>query len=56
MNEKQWVRCPCCGGKTRLMIAETTVLKELPLFCPKCKQETVIDVKHFHVTLSKHSS
>ncbi len=55
MSEKQWVRCPCCGGKTRLMITEHTVLKNLPLFCPKCKQETVIDVRQCRVTRSERS-
>lgn len=40
-----WVLCPCCGGKTRLKIAPSTEIKGLPLYCPKCKQTTFVDIK-----------
>ena len=45
MSEEQWLLCPVCGNKTRLKIWEDTELKNFPLFCPKCKQETLINVK-----------
>ncbi|MGJ0769427.1 cysteine-rich KTR domain-containing protein [Lacticaseibacillus paracasei] len=32
--------CPICGRKTRLKVRKDTVLKNFPLYCPKCKQET----------------
>ncbi|MEY8335510.1 cysteine-rich KTR domain-containing protein [Lachnospiraceae bacterium 47-T17] len=35
-----WLLCPACGNKTRLKIREDTELKNFPLYCPKCKQET----------------
>lgn len=43
--KSDWVRCPVCGGKTRNRIREDTELKNFPLFCPKCKKESVITVK-----------
>lgn len=43
----EWVKCPICGNKTRIKIGQDTVMKSFPLFCPKCKQETLIDVERF---------
>lgn len=33
----EWLRCPRCGGKTRIQIRAHTVLEDFTLFCPKCK-------------------
>ena len=46
-EKKQWVLCPLCGAKTRLQFFRETELKAFPLFCPKCKQESVINAKNF---------
>ena len=43
------IRCPICGSKTRLQIRKDTELKNFPLFCPKCKQETLINVKELNI-------
>ena len=51
--EMQWIRCPVCGNKTRNQIREDTELKNYPLFCPKCKQETLIKAKKLQVTVIK---
>ena len=45
----EWIRCPICGSKTRLQIRKDTELKNFPLFCPKCKQETLINVKELNI-------
>lgn len=45
--------CPVCGNKTRLQIREDTELKNFPLYCPKCKQETLIEVKDLQLTVIK---
>ena len=45
MGETQWIMCPVCGSKTRLRIRYDTVLERFPLYCPKCKQETLISVR-----------
>lgn len=52
-QEIKWVRCPVCGNKTRLQIREDTELKNFPLYCPKCKQESLIDAKDLQVTVIK---
>ncbi|MCQ4923456.1 cysteine-rich KTR domain-containing protein [Tissierella carlieri] len=45
--------CPVCGNKTSLKIREDTELKHFPLFCPKCKQETLISIKQFNMSVIK---
>lgn len=40
----EWVYCPICKNKTRTKIRKDTELINFPLFCPKCKQESVINV------------
>lgn len=47
----EWLLCPICGNKTRLQIRQDTELKNFPLYCPKCKQETLIEAKKFQVTV-----
>ena len=49
----EWILCPVCGNKTRLQIREDTELKNFPLFCPKCKQESLIEAKDLQVTVVK---
>ena len=51
MKKVKWIFCPVCGGKNRTMIREDTELKKYPLFCPKCKQETLIEAKNLHITV-----
>jgi len=55
MTEKNlgWIRCFICGNKTKLRIWEDTELKNFPLYCPKCKQESLIGVKGLQVTAVK---
>lgn len=43
-EDSLWVRCPECHAKTRVKVYSETVLIKFPLFCPKCKHETLIDV------------
>ncbi|NBI61123.1 conjugal transfer protein [Lachnospiraceae bacterium] len=49
----KWLLCPLCGNKTRNKIREDTILKNYPLYCPKCKQEVLIEVKDLQVTIIK---
>lgn len=51
MKQTEWVLCPVCGSKTRNKIREDTVLINYPLYCPKCRQETLIEVKKLQVTV-----
>ena len=50
-NNSNWILCPICQNKTRLKIREDTELINFPLFCPKCKQEHIINVKQFNVSI-----
>jgi len=45
VSKYDWILCPVCHNKTRVKIGMNTVLENFPLFCPKCKQETMIRVK-----------
>ena len=49
----EWILCPIYGNKTRDRIREDTVLRNYPLFCPKCKKETIIDAKNLKITVIK---
>ncbi|EIN1413731.1 cysteine-rich KTR domain-containing protein, partial [Listeria monocytogenes] len=40
-----------CGNKTRLKMREDTELKNFPLFCPKCRQEILIEITKFRITV-----
>ena len=46
-GERHWILCPRCGAKTRLQVFRETELKDFPLFCPKCRHESVISVRNF---------
>ena len=50
-RETEWIRCPVCGSKTRDKIRADTEMKNFPVFCPKCKEETLIDVRQFQITV-----
>ena len=52
-KSENWILCPVCGNKTRLQIRIDTELKNFPLYCPKCRQESLIDVKDLQVTVIK---
>ncbi|OUO74653.1 conjugal transfer protein [Blautia sp. An249] len=49
----EWILCPKCGNKTRNRLRSDTVLKNFPLYCPKCKQESLIEAKNLHITVIK---
>ena len=51
MRKTEWIHCPICGNKTRIQVREDTVLIHFPLFCPKCKQTNLIDVKNQKVVI-----
>lgn len=51
MNTNDWIKCPVCNNKTRVQMRPDTELKNFPLFCPKCKQESLIEAKNLQVTV-----
>ncbi|WP_143255241.1 cysteine-rich KTR domain-containing protein [Anaeromassilibacillus sp. Marseille-P3371] len=44
------------SNQTRLKIREDTELKNCPLFCPKCKQETLLQVRNYKCQLSENQT
>ena len=51
MDKTDWVICPICKNKTRVKIREDTELINFPLFCPKCKQESLVNVKQLNMSV-----
>lgn len=51
MDKTEWISCPVCGNKTRDKIRADTELRNFPLFCPKCKKETLVNVKQLHISV-----
>lgn len=53
MKEATWISCPVCHGKTRLKVRKDTIITHLPLYCPKCKQENLVNIQDSKITLIK---
>lgn len=53
MSDVTWLLCPVCGNKTRLKIRRDTVLKNFPLYCPKCRQEILIELNELQARIMK---
>ena len=51
MERMIWLICPVCGNKTRLKVRQDTELINFPLYCPKCKQETLVNVKNTQLSV-----
>lgn len=51
MEQAEWIYCPVCKNKTRDRLRMDTILINYPLYCPKCKQECLIDVKDLQITV-----
>ena len=51
MKQEKWLLCPVCGNKTRLKLREDTILENFPLYCPKCRQETLINVQQMNMSV-----
>ena len=52
-EQEEWILCPVCGSKTCNKVREDTILINDSLYCPKCRQETLIEAKNIHVTVIK---
>lgn len=47
----EWLLCPVCNSKTRIKLRPDTEFKRFPLFCPKCRRETLINVEKQNVSV-----
>ena len=52
-KKEEWLLCPVCGSKTKTKIRPDTTLTNFPLFCPKCKHETVVNVQQLNMSVIK---
>lgn len=50
-DDSRFILCPHCKAKTRVKIAQDTVLKNFPLYCPKGRKESVINAENYIITL-----
>ncbi len=48
-NDGVFVLCPRCGAKTRTQIRKDTILKNFPLYCPKCKGNFLIEARNLEI-------
>jgi len=53
MGKEEWLPCPVCEGKTRTRVRQDTTLTNFPLYYPKCKQETVVDIQQLNMVIIK---
>ena len=53
MEQGKWLLCPVCNNKTRIKLRADILLENFPLFCPKCKQETLINVRQLNLSIIK---
>ena len=56
MERMVWLLCPICGNKTRLKVRQDTELINFPLYCPKCKQKTLVNVKNTQLSVVRLNS
>ena len=52
-KQATWVQCPICDQRTKIKVYEDTVLLNFPLFCPKCKRQTIINVVKMKMVISE---
>ncbi|HHF7033240.1 MAG: cysteine-rich KTR domain-containing protein [Streptococcus mutans] len=53
MSITEWLLCPICKSKTRIKLRKNTELRNFPLYCPKCKLETLVNIKELKTTIIK---
>lgn len=39
-----WLVCPVCGKPRLLHVLDTTRAKDLPVYCRKCRTETIVNI------------
>lgn len=52
VDEGGWICCPTCSGRTRTKIRSETYVRNFPIYCPRCKQEYLIDAEQLRINLS----
>ena len=52
IDKSAWIPCPNYKQRTKTKVYEDTVLLNFPLFCPKCKKETRVNIVKLKMTIS----
>lgn len=42
--KERWLRCPVCGNRRFFHVLPTTVGKDIPVYCRKCKREYSVNI------------
>lgn len=50
-ENKEFIRCPICGEKTRTKVRDDTILIRHLLYCPKCKTEFLVNARNKSVNV-----
>lgn len=53
MKKTNWIYCPICHKKTRIKVRDDTELLNFPVYCSKCKQETLINIRQMNISIFK---
>lgn len=53
MEGIKWICCPVCQSKTRLKMRMDTEMHNFPLYCPKCRRETLINITQQKISVIK---
>lgn len=53
IDDKGFIMCPVCGRKTKVKVVRETELENFPLFCPKCKNQCVIELQKGQIAIQK---
>lgn len=53
LKRSLWILCPVCGAKTRTKVYDKTIIYNFPLYCPKCKKESLVNVEKLRITLNQ---
>lgn len=42
---EQWLICPACGKKKILRVRPDTVVRNLPVYCKRCRREVIVNIE-----------
>ncbi len=51
MMGQEWFLRSVCGNKTHGRIRENTIMKNNPLYCPKCKHESLVEAEGLQINV-----
>jgi len=53
MPREEWISCPSCNGARVLKVRDDTVVHNLPIYCKKCRKESIISITSKDITIRK---